>query len=205
MRHHKVNYLPQYDFIILNCENKERHNMLKKDQTILVIVDVQGKLAQLMSDKQHLFESLQKVIQGFKVLDLPMIWLEQVPDKLGATIPEVANLLPELKPIAKTSFGCLGSNEFRCALEKTGRKQVVLVGIEAHICVYQSASQLLQEGYEVTVIGEAVSSRTSANYQVGIERMAQMGAAISSVEMLLFELLQKAEGPQFRELATLVK
>jgi len=179
--------------------------MLKKDQAILVVVDVQGRLAQLMSDKEHLFSSLEKVIKGFKLLNLPIIWLEQVPDKLGPTIPEVAHLLSEISPISKTSFGCMGSDEFKIALEETGRKNVILVGIEAHICVYQSAAQLLKEGYGVTVINEAVSSRTLENCQIGIERMAQLGASISSVEMVLFELLQTAEAKQFREIAAIVK
>ncbi len=179
--------------------------MLKKDQAILVVVDVQGKLAQLMADKDVLFSSLRKVITGFNLLNLPIIWLEQVPDKLGSTIPEVADLLSEISPISKTSFGCMGSAEFKLALDKTGRKNVVLVGIEAHICVYQSAAQLLEEGYSVSVVKEAVSSRTLENCQIGIDRMAQLGASISSVEMLLFELVQTADDKLFREIASLVK
>jgi len=179
--------------------------MLNKDQAVLVVVDIQGKLAQLMADKVSLFGSLEKVIKGFNLLDVPIIWLEQVPDKLGTTIPEVANLLSKISPIPKTSFGCMGSDKFKKALEQTGRNKVVLVGIEAHICVYQSAAQLLEEGYDVTVISEAVSSRTIENCQIGIERMAQLGASISSVEMILFELLQNAEAKYFREIAALVK
>ncbi len=96
--------------------------MLEKDQTVLVVVDVQGKLAQLMADKERLFGSLEKVIKGFNLLGLPIIWLEQVPDKLGSTIPEVATLLPDISPIAKTSFGCMGSEEFKVALEKECRR-----------------------------------------------------------------------------------
>ncbi len=179
--------------------------MLEKDQVVLVVVDVQGKLAQLMPGKEHLFGSLDKVIKGFNLLGLPIIWLEQVPDKLGSTIPEVANLLPDINPIAKTSFGCMGSEEFKLALEKTGRESVVLVGIEAHICVYQSAAQLLKEGFDVSVVAEAVSSRTLENCKIGLQRMAQLGASISSVEMILFELLQTVEAAQFRDIARLVK
>ena len=179
--------------------------MLKKDEVVLVVVDVQGKLAQLMANKTNLFGRLEQVIKGFTALNLPIIWLEQVPVKLGTTIPEVANLLPDINPIAKTSFGCMGCEEFRLALQETGRKKVVLVGIEAHICVYQSAAQLLESGYDVTVIAEAVSSRTPENCTIGLNRMAQLGASISSVEMLLFELLETAEAKQFREIATIVK
>ena len=179
--------------------------MLNKEQTILVIVDIQGKLAQIMHDKEALFANIEKVIKGFNVLELPIILLEQVPDKLGETITEITNLLPLVSPISKSSFGCMGSDEFKLTLEQTGRKQIVLIGIETHICVYQSAAQLLGAGYEVTVVSDAVSSRSPENKQVGLVNMGKLGASISSVEMLLFELLQKAEGQQFREIAGLVK
>lgn len=179
--------------------------MLAKDQAILVVVDVQGKLAQLMADKEFLFENLQIAIKGFQLMTVPVLWLEQVPDKLGPTIPEVAQLLSGQSPIAKTSFGCMGCQAFREALERSGRKQVILVGIEAHICVYQSAIQLMEAGYEVTVLEDAVSSRTLDNCQIGLDRMAQSGAAISSIEMALFELQRVAEGPEFKALAALVK
>ncbi len=179
--------------------------MLDQDQTLLVVVDVQGKLAQSMADREHLFDSLQIAIKGFQLLDIPILWLEQVPDKLGRTIPEVASLLADSQPIAKTSFGCMANQEFRQALQKTERKQIVLVGIEAHICVYQSAIQLIEESYQVTVLEDAVSSRTLDNCQIGLDRMAQAGAAISCVEMALFELQRVAEGARFKALAALVK
>jgi len=179
--------------------------MITSDQAILVIVDVQGKLAQLMADKTSLFENLQRMIKGFNALDLPIILLEQVPDKLGPTISEIGTLLPDLTPIEKSSFSCMGCDDFKAVLESSGRKHVVLVGIEAHICVYQSAAQLLDAGYEVSVISDAVSSRTVENRNIGIQQMNQLGAKISSVEMLLFELLQHAKAPAFRDIATIVK
>ncbi|PID43650.1 MAG: hydrolase [Gammaproteobacteria bacterium] len=179
--------------------------MLDQDQALLVVVDVQGKLAQLMADKEHLFDSLKTAIKGFQLLEVPILWLEQVPDKLGPTIAEVAELLSGSQPIAKTSFGCMGSEEFRQELETSGRKQIVLAGIEAHICVYQSAIQLIEAGYEVTVLEDAVSSRTLDNCQIGLDRMAQAGVAISCVEMSLFELQRVAEGEKFKALASLVK
>ncbi len=179
--------------------------MLEKDKAVLVVVDVQGKLAQLMADKEHLFDNLQLAIRGFQLLSVPVLWLEQVPDKLGPTIPEVAELLGDQAPIAKTSFGCMGCDAFREALSESGRTQVILVGIEAHICVYQSAIQLMEAGYSVTVLEDAVSSRTLDNCQIGLDRMAQSGAAISSIEMALFELQRVAEGPEFKALAALVR
>lgn len=179
--------------------------MLQQDQTVLVVVDVQGKLAHIMTDKERLFERVAIAIQGAQLLDVPILWLEQVPDKLGATVPELAALLADQKPIAKTSFGCMGSEAFCTELAALQRKQVILVGIETHICVYQSAQGLLAQGYEVTVLADAVSSRSAENKQIGLDRMKQLGAVISATEMALFELQQEAKGDTFKALAKLIK
>jgi len=179
--------------------------MLNKESAILIVVDVQEKLAGLMSQKEGLFKGLERMVKGFEILGLPIICLEQVPDKLGETILQVAAAISDFKPISKSSFSCMGSTQFINALEKTGRKQVILVGIEAHICVYQSATHLLENDYEVTVISDAVSSRQDSNKSIALDRMSHLGASISSVEMSLFELLESADAPNFRSIASLIK
>ncbi|MCG8613879.1 MAG: hydrolase [Pseudomonadales bacterium] len=179
--------------------------MLNRDNAILVVVDVQGKLAQLMFEKSALFKGLYQAVAGCRILDVPVLWLEQLPDKLGSTIPEVADQLPDLQPIAKSSFGCMGSIEFREALYASGRKHIILCGIETHICVYQSAMQLLEAGYEVTILEDATSSRTPENRSLGVRKMISKGVSPSSVEMLLFELMGDATDPDFREVALLIK
>ena len=137
--------------------------MLSTAAAVLVIVDVQGKLAQLMSDRETLFANLQCMIRGAQALAVPILWVEQNPAKLGPTIPEVAELLPALAPIAKTSFSCAGNPAFMAELERLGRKQVLVVGIEAHVCVYQTATDLLGAGYTVEVVEDAVASRIASN------------------------------------------
>jgi len=179
--------------------------MFKEDQCILVIVDVQGKLAGLMSGAEQVVEKISQLIRGFKVLGLPMIYLEQMPEKLGSTVDGLSVLLANETAISKTTFSCMGTDVFNAALTKTGRKQVILVGIEAHICVYQSARDLLNEGYEVAVLEDAVSSRTEVNKRIGIEKMAKLGAEIYSVEMLLFEILADASHSKFRDIARVIK
>ncbi|MFH1568065.1 MAG: hydrolase [Gemmatimonadota bacterium] len=179
--------------------------MLRPDSAGLVVVDVQGKLATLMHDREALYRNLQILIAGSQVLRLPIFWLEQYPQGLGPTIPEVAELLGDLKPLPKVCFSGCGDDEFRRRVRTSGRCQLLLCGIEAHICVYQTTRDLLAEGYHVELVADAVSSRTAANRQIGLDRAARLGAHITSVEMALFELLRVAGGPEFKEIARLVK
>ena len=107
--------------------------MLTPDNAVLVVVDVQGKLAQLMSDKETVFANIQRMIRGAQALSIPILWAEQMPDKLGPTIAEIGGLMTGLEPIAKTSFSCAGSPRFVSALEQLDRKQVLVTGMEAHV------------------------------------------------------------------------
>jgi len=179
--------------------------MLTTDRVALVLIDIQGKLAQVMHARDALFDSLQRLVRGARALGLPILWLEQYPQGLGPTVQEVASLLPDLKPVAKTCFSAYGSEAFRSRLAETRRSQMLLAGIEAHVCVYQTAVDLLAAGFEVEVVGDAVSSRTGSNAELGRQRMRDAGARLSSVEMALFELLRTAEAPAFREIAKIVK
>lgn len=179
--------------------------MLTTEDTILVVVDVQGNLAQSMHNKEELFENLKKVIKGLQVLGVPIIWAEQNPQGLGPTIPEIAELLPNHQPISKFSFSCCGSEEFVRNLDKTKRKNVLLVGIETHVCVYQSAADLINSEYNVQVIADAVSSRTLENKHIGLEKCKDAGATLTSTETVLFELLKTAEDDKFLKIIKLIK
>ncbi len=179
--------------------------MLEAENCCLVVVDVQGKLARLMHDKDTLFKNIQILIQAVKILEIPILWCQQVPSALGPTVAEIAELLTGIEPIDKAGFSCCGQPDFDNKLKGLGCKQVVLCGIEAHVCVYQTAVDLVKRGYEVDVISDAVSSRTLENKNVGLERIAAGGGNISSTEMALFELLRTAEHPQLKEIAKLVK
>lgn len=179
--------------------------MLSVNETVLILVDVQGNLARSMHDKEALFKNLQILIKGARALEIPIVWLEQNPEKLGPTIPEIAGLLDGLKPISKLCFSCADSPLFMEQLQTVKRKQVLIAGIEAHICVYQTAAALVDQGYEVQVVADAVSSQTKANRKIGLERIRNAGASLTSVETALFELLKVAEGEKFKEILKLVK
>ena len=179
--------------------------MLEINNCSLVIVDVQGRLAQLMHNKEALFRNIEILIKAAKLLEIPVIWCQQVPDTLGPTIPQLAELLADDEPINKADFSCCGEEAFNAKLQHLGRKQVLLCGIETHVCIYQTAVDLLKRNFTVDIITDAVSSRTPENKQIALSRISAEGAKISSTEMVLFELLKTAKHPQFRQIAKLVK
>jgi nicotinamidase-related amidase len=179
--------------------------MLSRTAAVLMMIDFQGNLARAMVDKENLFANNVKLIQGFKAFGLPIIVTEQIPEKLGPTIPQLSKELGGLKPIGKETFSCWADQSFRDQLESLTRRHVVLTGIECHICVYQTALDLLQNGYSVHLVADAVSSRTPENREVGIQAMKSAGAHITSTEMVLFELLRTAADPKAREIFKIVK
>ena len=179
--------------------------MLKTSDTALAIIDVQGRLASIVHEKEELFRNLQILIEGAKALELPILWLEQYPKGLGPTVPEVADLLPGQKPLEKLCFSACGQEHFPEKLRESGRRQVLIAGIETHVCVYQTTRDLLDRGYHVEVVADAVSSRQPENKRIALARIRDEGAAVTSVEMALFELLRTAEAAQFKEIARLVK
>ena len=179
--------------------------MLDISNCCLLVVDVQGKLAQLMTERESLFRNIRILIQAAQGLEMPILWCQQVPAALGPTVPEIAELLTEIEPIDKASFSCCDQDAFVERLDRLGRRQVLLCGIETHICVYLTAMDLLSRGLEPTVVADAVSSRTEQNRRIALSGLAAEGAKISSTEMALFELLRTARHPQFKAIARLVK
>ena len=130
--------------------------MLNKSSTVLIVVDVQGKLAQIMLNKEQLIDNIVRLIQGCKLFGIPIIWMEQTPDKLGPTVPKIAAVLDDNVKITKRTFSCYGEQEFCHVLEEMNRQTVLICGIETHVCVYQTACDLLQKDYQVQVVTDAV-------------------------------------------------
>ncbi len=178
--------------------------MLEIDSTVLVLVDFQGKLARTVQDSEQVIASACKLAKAAAVLELPVIWTEQNPDGLGPTVEELAGLMHG-EPIPKHAFSCWREPAFAKALAGRARQSVLLAGIETHICVFQTAADLCGAGYDVHVVADAVSSRTVANRQLGLARIAAAGATVTSVEMAVFELLGAAGGEKFKEILKIVK
>jgi Amidases related to nicotinamidase len=179
--------------------------MLSRTDAVLIIIDIQGNLAQAMYDKENLFANTVKLIKGFKVFNLPIIVTEQIPQKLGKTLPVISQELNGIVPIAKETFSCWDDRNFNEQLEGLSRRHIVLTGIECHICVYQTALDLIQNRYNVYLATDAVSSRTPENRQVGIAAIKSAGAHLTSTEMVLFELLRTAADPKAKDIFKIVK
>lgn len=179
--------------------------MLVPEDTLLVVIDVQEKLVAAMHEKDAVVAGNAKMVKGAKILGIPIVFTEQNPKGLGPTVPQVAESLGDIPPITKLSFSSCGEPAFMSAVEAQGRKQILIAGIEGHVCVYQTAADLVSRGFEVQVVADAVSSRTPENKAVGLERCKLSGATITSVETALFELLKVAEGDKFKQMLKVVK
>ena len=179
--------------------------MITSTDTTLVLVDVQAKLTPAMHAKEVLLENLKRLVQGVRILRVPILWTEQNPAGLGPTLPEIAELLTNQKPVSKFSFSCCGSEQFRNELNALNRKNMLIAGIESHVCVYQTAADLINLGFEVQVIADAVASRTLENKLIGLEKSKSVGACLTSTETVLFELLKDAKSEKFKEISRIVK
>jgi len=179
--------------------------MLTSENTLLLVVDVQGNLAQVMNNRQGLFQSIINMIRGARVLGLNIMVTEQNPRGLGPTIPEISEHLAGIEPIGKFSFSCCDSEQFMQELNSVEPQNIIMAGIESHICVYQTARDLVKLNYNVEIISDAVSSRTAENRQIGLERSKAAGAGITSVETALFEIVRDAQSKKFKDVLNIVK
>ncbi len=179
--------------------------MLKREKAILVFIDVQGKLHEIMCDRESLDGNLERMIRCAQLLEIPIVGTEQIPEKLGATNEPFKSMLADVPMLPKTAFSCWGEPAFRDAFKSHGKKQAILIGIETHVCVYQTAIDLLEDGIEVFIIADAVGSRAAENKQLAIQAMRDAGAEIIPAETALFALLRDAADPRFKELLKLIK
>ncbi|UCE74570.1 MAG: hydrolase [Methanomassiliicoccales archaeon] len=186
---------------------KMKHHpaILSRDNTALIIVDVQEKLLPYVLDKEMVLENLKMLIRFAHIMNIPLVLTEHYPKGLGTTVPEIKEVLSEYKPKEKVIFSCLGSEGFENKLKELDVKRLMIAGIESHICVQQTALDSLDLGYEVHVIADAISSRTQRNLDIGIEKMRQFGAVISSTEMAMYEIMERADTKEFKEVLKLVK
>jgi len=192
-----------FDSIPASSDSAEMaRRMLEPEQCALLVIDIQEKLLPPIWEKERLVRNAQLLIRLAGILKIPALATTQYTKGLGATVPEVASLLPESPAIDKVMFSCFGSDVFCNLLKRLPgqRTTVLLCGMETHICVMQTALSALREGYNVHVASDAVSSRTELNWRIGLERMRSAGAILSSAEMMMYELLRSSGSPAFKEL-----
>ena len=180
--------------------------ILNIEDSIVMIIDVQEKLLNAVFNKASLEKKATTIANTAKILGIPVIVTEQYPKGLGATVESLKEALPEnTQYFEKTAFSALENNDVLEALKNSGKKQVVIFGIETHICVSQTTNALIQEGFEVSVIRDACGSRSELEYLAGLERMKDNGAHVLTTEIALFEWLKGAKHPNFKEVQTLIK
>ncbi len=179
---------------------------LRVDECILAVVDIQEKLLPKIHEKDRVIRNSQLLIRLARILFLPVVVTTQYSKGLGATVPEILSLLPNVTPMDKLEFGCFGSGEFCTAVSTLANRNTLLVcGIETHICVMQTVLGALNQGLNVHVAADAVGSRAELNWKLGLDRMREAGAVISSAEMMIYELLGKSGSPGFKEMLQYLK
>lgn len=189
---------------------------IKKEDAVLVVVDFQEKLMPAMRKNEELEETIVRLIQGCRVLGADIIVTEQYPKGLGRTVPAIDEALTaelfegevpaaQYTPIEKTAFSAMRDAAFVEKLRRTGKKTILLCGIEAHICTQQLCMDLLEEGYNVFVIEDGISSRNKYNKKVACTRMTAAGAVLTTYEAALYEMLEGKDNPCFKKTARIVK
>jgi nicotinamidase-related amidase len=180
-------------------------SLLDQDNTVLVVLDVQERLMRVMCQKERVIDSITKLLHLSRLFSLPLVLTEQYPRWLGPTVPEVRELLPAYEPIEKLDFNCCNVDPFNDRLESTGSKSIILVGVETHICIFQTCSSLLKRGYEVHVPQDAVDSRTCENWNVGLGLMRDSGAVITSTETVVYQILKRVGTKNFKEMLKIIR
>jgi len=178
---------------------------LDKEDTVLLIVDIQEKLAAVMTEKDKVVRNNLHLIELAKMISMPVMVTEQYPRGLGPTVAEIRNALPFYRPIEKMTFDCCGQPPFLEELKEHNKRNVVLTGMETHICVLQTCIGLLKGGINVHVVQDAVCSRTRENWKTGVEFMREAGAVVTGTETVLFQLLKVAGTEEFKKISQRIK
>jgi nicotinamidase-related amidase len=180
--------------------------MLNKDRAILVVVDIQDVLLPKSTEVAASYLRLsEKLIRVARTLNIPVVATEQYPERLGHTNTAILEALGNTPVLSKLEFGCLANQGFRETLENSGRRQLIIIGMETHVCVMQTALEAIGQGYEIYIVRDAVVSARKTDYKAGLARMAQAGAVCVSTEMAIFELLRQAGTPEFKQVLPLIK
>jgi isochorismate hydrolase len=180
---------------------------IQREKAVLVVVDVQDALMKQMNPgvAEKIIRNIRILLAFAKKMAIPILITEQYPKGLGPTVSEIKKELESVLPIEKVSFSCCGVETFNAALNQTGRKQVILVGIETHVCILQTADDLLQVGFEVHAVADAICSQRKLDWEVGLRWMERKGAMISTTEIIAFQLLKEAGTEEFRALSKWLK
>jgi len=181
------------------------HQILRREEALLVVVDFQQKLLAAFKEPEGFLQNCIKFIKFANILGLPIVWTEQYPKGLGPTVDEVKADISHLQPIEKLTFSCFGEPRFVEALSRQPSKQLMVCGIETHICVAQTVLDGIECGYQVHVIDDACGSRIERDHVAGLRKMEGAGAVLTCTEMAIYEILARSDAEEFRKILQLVK
>ena len=181
----------------------DRFNLNRED-AVLFVIDIQERLVPVMKYKDQVIHNTRILLQGAKEMNIPVVVTEQYPKGLGKTVNEISEFLEEERVFPKNSFTAY-IDEVKEVLEVTDRKKIIIVGMETHVCVYQTTRELIDAGYTVYIVKDAVASRTKENFLNGLDLMKSMGAIITNTETVVFDLLKVSGTPEFKTMSKLIK
>lgn len=185
----------------------DRHShILRRENTLLVVVDMQEPFLRGIHERERLTQNVQLLVQAAAILGVPVLPTLQYAERMGSVVPEIASLLPDvIESLDKLSFSCVGSESFQSTLKALGRFQILLCGVETHICVSQTALDLTALGYQIHVAADAVSARSLEKHKLGMERMRDSAVLPCAAEAAVYELLEAGGTPEFKAILSLVK
>ena len=189
----------------MKSEAKRFNKLLTPNKTGLLIIDIQEKIIKVINDYETVIENTIKLVRGLKVLGLPVFYTEQYPKGLGPTVESIRAELSGNEPYQKLTFSCYGADDLFGELKRKGITQVVVCGIESHVCVQQTVLDLLANDFQVNLVADAVSSRKIKDYKIAIARMRHYNAEITTTEAVLFELLNECGTDVFKQISKIVK
>ena len=184
----------------------DRHpDLVNAGDCVLLVVDPQEKLVRMIHNREEVVQTISQLLRFAAVFDIPVVLTEHYPQGLGYTVDEVKAALPAYRPVIKRIFSCFGVPEFGEALAATGRKRLLVTGIETHICVCQTVHDALHRGYQVQVVADATGTRRRQDHDIALERMRRAGAVVTTSEALIYEVTYRADSEEFRKVLDLVK
>ncbi|MBC7229360.1 MAG: hydrolase [Actinobacteria bacterium] len=175
------------------------------DDSVLVVIDPQEKLVRMIHNREEVVATIARLLRFAGIFELPVVLTEHYPQGLGFTVEEIKEALAEYNPVIKRVFSCFGVPEFEEALMATGRKRLVVTGIETHICVSQTVLDALHRGYRVHVVADGTGTRRREDHEVALERLRQAGAQVTTSEAFIYEVTCRADGEEFKRVLDLVK
>lgn len=184
---------------------KRHPQLLIKEKTALLVIDIQAKILPVINNWEKVVDNTLKLVNGFKVMNIPVFYTEQYPKGLGATETKIKEALGDSPYFEKMTFSCYGAGSLFDELKKKNINQVVVCGVESHVCVQQTVLDLLANGFQVNVAADAVSSRREFDYKIALDRMNSNGAEVTVTESILFELLNICGTEEFKAVSKLVK